>query len=121
MAATGTQSQADFAQTSASSRIVFQSWSRPATSSASACGRCRIRQASGLCADSSIASSSSGLYLTMRPGSSPQLADRITFGLQSSMRVASSLAAKPPNTTEWTAPMRAQASMAITASGIIGM
>ena len=49
----------------------------------------------------------------MRPGSRPQLADMITFGLQSSMRVASSLAAKPPNTTEWIAPMRAQASMAI--------
>ena len=29
------------------------------------------------------------------------------------MRVASSLAANPPNTTEWTAPMRAQASMAV--------
>ncbi len=31
----------------------------------------------------------------------PQLADMITFGLASSRRVASSLAAKPPNTTEW--------------------
>ena len=37
------------------------------------------------------------------------------------MRMASSCGAKPPNTTEWTAPMRAQASMAIGASGIIGM
>ena len=80
-----------------------------------------MRQASGLCDDSSIASSSNGLYLTMRPGSIPQLADKMTFGLQSSMRVASSLAAKPPNTTEWIAPMRAQASIAITASGTIGM
>ena len=34
---------------------------------------------------------------------------------------ASSLAAKPPNTTEWMAPMRAQASIAMTASGTIGM
>ena len=42
----------------------------------------------------------------------PQEAETITTGLASSMRVASSLAAKPPNTTEWTAPMRAQASMA---------
>ena len=33
----------------------------------------------------------------------------MTFGVASSMRVASSLAAKPPNTTECTAPMRAQA------------
>jgi hypothetical protein len=37
------------------------------------------------------------------------------------MRVASSLAAKPPNTTLCTAPMRAQASIATTASGTIGM
>jgi hypothetical protein len=28
---------------------------------------------------------------------------------------------KPPNTTEWTAPIRAQASIATAASGIIGM
>jgi hypothetical protein len=51
----------------------------------------------------------------------PQLADKMTFGLQSLMRVASSLGAKPPNTTECTAPIRAQASMANTASGIIGI
>jgi hypothetical protein len=43
------------------------------------------------------------------------------LGLASSMRVASSFAAKPPKTTEWTAPRRAQASIAITASGTIGM
>ncbi len=56
-----------------------------------------------------------------RATSIPQLADRITLGRASSMRTASSCGAKPPNTTEWTAPMRAQASMATTASGIIGM
>ncbi len=55
------------------------------------------------------------------PGSRPHEADRITLGLASSIRVASSLAANPPNTTEWIAPMRAHASMAIAASGIIGM
>ena len=37
------------------------------------------------------------------------------------MRLASEWLAKPPNTTEWMAPMRAQASMAKAASGIIGM
>ena len=58
---------------------------------------------------------------TMRPGSMPHDAVSTSFGVQSSMRVASSLAAKPPNTTEWIAPSRAQASIAITASGIIGM
>jgi hypothetical protein len=41
---------------------------------------------------------------TTRDGSMPQDAVRISFGAQSSMRVASSLAAKPPNTTECTAP-----------------
>ena len=51
----------------------------------------------------------------------PHEAERITVGLASSMRLASSLEAKPPNTTEWMAPMRAQASIAITASGTIGM
>jgi len=53
--------------------------------------------------------------------SMPQEAESITVGLASSMRVASSLGAKPPKTTEWMAPMRAQASMAITASGTMGM
>ena len=45
----------------------------------------------------------------------------MSLGLASSMRVASSLAAKPPNTTEWIAPILAHASMAITASGTIGI
>ena len=50
----------------------------------------------------------------------PQDAVRISFGRASSMRAASSAAAKPPNTTEWIAPMRAQASIATWARGIIG-
>ena len=37
------------------------------------------------------------------------------------MRIANSFEAKPPNTTECTAPILAQANMAITASGIIGI
>ena len=45
----------------------------------------------------------------------------MTLGLASSMRVASSRAEKPPKTTEWMAPMRAQASMAMAASGTMGM
>ena len=51
----------------------------------------------------------------------PQEADTMSRGVASSMRTASSLAAKPPNTTECTAPSRAQASIAITAWGTIGM
>jgi hypothetical protein len=42
------------------------------------------------------------------------------FAPQSWMRSRSAAAEKPPNTTEWIAPMRAQASMAIGSSGIIG-
>ena len=57
----------------------------------------------------------------MRPGSMPHDAETTSFGRQSSMRAASSAAAKPPNTTECTAPSRAQASMATIASGTIGM
>ena len=45
----------------------------------------------------------------------------MTAGWASSMRAASSFAANPPNTTECTAPSRAHASIAMTASGTIGM
>ena len=38
-----------------------------------------------------------------------------------SIRPASASGEKPPNTTEWIAPIRAQASIANAASGIIGM
>ncbi len=68
--------------------------------------------------DSAFATS--GRYSTTRPGSSPPEAVTITVGVESSMRTASSVAANPPKTTEWIAPIRAQASMAMTASGTIG-
>ena len=69
----------------------------------------------------SSARSSRGMYSTTRPGSRPHEAAQTTTGRESSMREASSCAAKPPKTTEWTAPRRAQASIATTASGTIGM
>ena len=56
-----------------------------------------------------------------RVRSTPQLADSTTLGWASSMRAVSSVGAKPPNTTECTAPMRAQASIEMAASAIIGM
>ena len=84
-------------------------------------GRWSTMQRSGFDSTASIAASSKGLYSTSRPGSIPQDAETITFGFASSIRVASSFAAKPPKTTEWIAPSRAQASIAITASGTIGM
>ena len=59
-------------------------WRRRAAACSARCGRARCRR---------------------RPTGSPP-------AWQSSMRVASSGAAKPPNTTEWMAPMRAQASIA---------
>ena len=53
--------------------------------------------------------------------SMPQDALTIAVGFASSMRTANSAAAKPPNTTECTAPIRAQANMAIAASITIGI
>ena len=106
---------------SAEASASVQSRSRPSSISASACGRCRITQRSGLCAAIAIASSSRGLYSTIRFGSIPHEAESTTLGVASSMRTASSLAANPPNTTECTAPSRAHASIAITASGTMGM
>ena len=67
------------------------------------------------------ASSTSGLYSITLVNSIPHEAVTSALGLASSMRSASSLGAKPPKTTEWTAPSRAQASIATAASGIIGM
>jgi len=61
------------------------------------------------------------LYGVMPVGPIPQEAQTTSFAPESSIRAASSLAPKPPNTTEWMAPRRAQASIAITASGTIGM
>ena len=51
----------------------------------------------------------------------PPSAVTMSLGRASSMRAARLCAAKPPNTTEWIAPMRAQARIAKQASGIIGM
>ena len=56
-------------------------------------------------APASSAASSIGLYSTVRDGSMPHEADTTTVGRASSIRAASSCAAKPPNTTECTAPM----------------
>jgi hypothetical protein len=87
----------------------------------SAWGRLRIIVCAGLCSAASIAESRSGLYGITFENSIPQVAEIITFGLESSILIANSLKANPPNTTEWIAPNRAQANIAITASGTIGM
>ena len=80
-----------------------------------------MMQHSGLNDAVSIALSRSGLYSITRSTSMPHEADTITLGLASSMRVASSFDAKPPNTTEWIAPIRPHASIAMIASGTAGM
>mmetsp|Transcript_5356 Transcript_5356/g.7857 ORF Transcript_5356/g.7857 Transcript_5356/m.7857 type:complete len:83 (-) Transcript_5356:609-857(-) len=67
------------------------------------------------------ASFSNGWYSTIRVGSTPQLAEIMILGLQSSILVANSLEANPPNTTLCTAPILAHASMETIASGIMGM
>ncbi len=70
----------------------------------------RVRAASTL--------SLSGTCLPPRTDSSAVIT---SLDLASMMRWARASGEKPPNTTEWTAPMRAQASMATAASGTIGM
>ena len=115
VAATGTHPAG-----SAAAIACSQSRSRPAVSAAAACGRCRITQCSGLRPARPMARSRIGLYAMTRLTSIPHDAETITLGAASSIRVASSGAAKPPNTTECTAPIRAHASIATTASGIIG-
>ena len=74
-----------------------------------------------LCEANFKASLTRGLYSTVLPGSKPQEAVIKTLALLSSILLANSFEAKPPNTTEWIAPILAHASIAITASGIIGI
>jgi hypothetical protein len=67
-----------------------------------------------------IALSALALRGTGRPPRRPSSEVMRATDLPSWMRPASESGEKPPNTTEWMAPMRAQASMANAASGIIG-
>ena len=66
------------------------------------------------------ASSTLTLSGTFLPPRKPSSAVMTSFDVQSAMRPAIESGEKPPNTTEWIAPMRAQASIATAASGIIG-
>jgi len=54
------------------------------------------------------------------PPRGPPSAVTSTFASQSLMRSRNESAEKAPNTTEWGAPMRAQASIEIGSSGIMG-
>ena len=66
------------------------------------------------------AASTLALSAIFLPPRRPSSAVMISFEVLSWTRSAIDCGAKPPNTTEWIAPMRAQASIATTASGIIG-
>ena len=83
--------------------------------------RSTISTFAGGCFARRSASSTRCLYGTALPPRMPASEVTIAFGRASSMRVASDAAAKPPNTTEWIAPMRAHASIANIASATIGM
>ena len=67
-----------------------------------------------------IASSAAALRGTLLPPRSPPSAVIMMVPEQSRMRSRRASAEKPPNTTLWMAPMRAQASMAMGSSGIMG-
>ena len=99
----------------------FQETSKSAFNFTLNCSRWKIIHFLTLWFDNFIASSKRGLYSTILPGSIPQEAEIISFGEQSSILTASSLAANPPKTTECTAPILAIAKTAIIASGIIGI
>ncbi len=70
---------------------------------------------------SASATSALALSGTAAPRRQPPSAVISTLASASLMRSARESEEKPPNTTEWAAPMRAQASMATGSSGIIGM
>ena len=67
------------------------------------------------------ASSTAGLSALGAPRRYPPSEVMTRTAPASSSRLARASAEKPPKTTMWTAPMRAQASIEITVSGIIGM
>jgi hypothetical protein len=67
------------------------------------------------------ASSTARLSGTALPPRIDSSAVTMSLALASSMRSNRLFAEKPPNTTEWMAPMRAQACIATTASTLIGM
>ena len=66
------------------------------------------------------AASTLALSGTWRPPRSPSSAVTTTRQSESRIRSLSDSGEKPPNTTEWTAPIRAQASIATAASGTMG-
>ena len=102
------------------STISCHQWSRPSTIWTSWPVRFTTIVAS-IVGVSASASSAWCLRPTSLPRRYPPSAVMRTFAPQSLMRPDSASAEKPPKMTVWGAPIRAQASIAIGSSGIIGM
>ncbi len=71
-------------------------------------------------ASASICSSTAGLIGAVLPLRRAPSTVTSAFASENSIRSRTDSAEKPPKTTLWMAPMRAQASIATTTSGIIG-
>lgn len=96
-----------------------QDTSRPSVQATSWPVRCTTRtRSTGVPLAS--ASSTAGLSAIGLPRRYPPSAVMTTRASASLMRLCRASAENPPKTTECGAPIRAQASMAMTASGIIG-
>ena len=102
------------------STISCHQWSRRGTMWAPSPNRSTTMRCSIVGADAT-ASSAWCLSPTFLPRRQPPSAVIRTFAPQSLMRPLSASAENPPNTTVCGAPIRAQASIAIGSSGIIGM
>ena len=105
------------AETSAASSS--SQWSRPVSQATSppVWRTTRHLTSCGQCSSALLTLVLSAVTLPPRGASSAVITVRAS---QSLMRLASASGEKPAKTMEWMAPMRAQASMAKAASGIIG-
>ena len=95
--------------------------SRPSTMRPSACSVRRSTTIFSTLGAPSKASSAFCLSGTMLPRLKPPSAMTKTLDWESLSRSLMASALKPPKTTLWGAPMRAQASMAMGSSGTMGM
>ena len=83
-----------------------------------------VRRTTTTCPIDGVSASDASAFClsgTTAPRRYPPSAVTRTFASASRMRSRSASELKPPNTTPCTAPIRAQASIAIGSSGIIGM
>ena len=94
-------------------------WSRPAVIGTASPVR-RTTTTLRMVGTPATAASTFAFSGTIAPRRWPPSAVTSTVASASFMRSRSASAEKPPKTTLWVAPMRAQASIAIAASGIIG-